>query len=43
VDQLREATCRAEYDQMLALLEQVVAWNESFDRRFCRLVGSFLI
>ena len=41
VEQLREATSRADYDQMLALVEQMAARNETISRQLRQLVERF--
>ena len=41
MNQLYTATCRAEYDQMLALVEQVAARDESLGARLRQLVKKF--
>ena len=41
VNQLREATSRADYDQMLALVEQMAAHNEAISRQLRQLVERF--
>ena len=41
VNQLREATSRADYDQMLALVEQMAVHNETISRQLRQLVERF--
>ena len=41
VEQLREATSRADYDQMLALVDQMAARNETISRQLRQLVERF--
>ncbi len=41
VEQLSEATSRADYDQMLALVEQMAARNETISRQLRQLVERF--
>jgi CheY-like chemotaxis protein/nitrogen-specific signal transduction histidine kinase len=41
VDALREATCRAEYDEMLTLVEQAAGRDEHLGRRLRQMVEGF--